>query len=191
MSFCPHCGAVSEPFYKFCGSCGNPIASGPNAPSGSVDKKKGPQYNYCQECGNKEPTSVIFCQVCKSDRMEPTKPIAFLRPRNLNKMVGLQLGFAALNLIVGIRICFEGGIGPMVFGIIYISMAAIVLAVYTILIIGRKVGNGYILICNVLESFLNIGFGTIIGIAMVIYLSRPKVKAYLLSPITKGGVQVV
>ena len=118
--------------------------------------------------------------------MEPTRPDKFPRPNGMNKMVGLQLGFAVLNVIVGIGVYSEGGIGSMELGIVYASMAGLVIIIFTLLMAGIIIGRTTLMVVSIIECLVNIGFGTVIGIIMAVYLSRPRVKAYLSNPIIRG-----
>lgn len=190
MSYCQHCGASVEPFYKYCGTCGATVHLTSDPSISQTSDVKASKYNYCQDCGNNEPKDVLFCQVCKSDRMEPTKPDEFPRPSSMNKMIGLQLGFAVFNVIIGIVIYFEGGISPMEFGIAYASIAVLTIALFTLYLAGKRIGRTPLMAVSIIECFVDLGFGTIIGIIMAVYLSRPRVKAHLSSPGKLGDDRV-
>ena len=64
-------------------------------------------------------------------------------------------------------------------------MAVIVLIFVALLLAKVALGQGILRLIFLLECILNIGIGTIIGIPMLIYFGRPRVRAFLSNPYYK------
>jgi hypothetical protein len=214
MPYCPNCGFAMGINEIFCGNCGfntkNTLSINNEERENSSDKKDigssaqyspenvyqndstkitKPKFNYCQDCGHAEVKGVLYCQVCKSERLKPNEPKGYFPPKNLEYLVDLQIVVAAFNLLIGIIIIFvPSGLessGFLIFGIIYTSMALIVLISLSLLVAKVALRQGIFRSIFFFECFLNFGIGTIIGIPMLIYFGRPRVKAFLSNPYFK------
>lgn len=148
----------------------------------TTTNKEEQEFNYCQDCGHPETKGVIYCQVCKSENLHSSKPKNFYPPKGLKIMGALEIGGAALNFLEGLGITQEGGTFALVFGILYFSMALIVLIVVALLLAKITLSQRKLIFIFILECILNLGIGTIIGIPMLIYLRKPRVRAFLSSP---------
>ncbi len=197
MSFCPSCGKPVNENSKFCKSCGNPLdestqdgsaqISGPVTNS-SIAPVQQPaigqpqsQTKYCQVCGNLNPAGVIYCQQCGSNQFALTPPARIKRPTGVTILGVIQIILSLVDLYVGLLLAaflslFIPGIGIIV---LIISLVPLFFAIA--FMTGRNWGRILMMIGAVLELF-NIPIGTIIGIIILWYLTRPGVVAYFKQP---------
>jgi|GEM_PF-2769355 ribosomal protein L40E len=192
MAFCPSCGSTVAPDDTFCRSCGrllnaasvqdkgqaiNPSRSGAEVPSQVVPTSpSSPQFKYCQICGNLNPIGVMYCQQCGSNQFGLNPPARIQRPTGVTIIGIIQMIFAIIDLLVALSIgslifAFAPG---LVLVLIVISLLPLFFAIA--FLTGRNWGRISMMIGAVLELF-DIPIGTLIGIIVLYYLTRPKVVA--------------
>lgn len=210
MPFCPHCGAQVGDNETFCRSCGKPITpSSATASNPGYNVQQPPpawQYNqntppsqvmYCQECGSIVPNGVMYCPNCGSTRFAPVPPARLERPAGVTILGIVQIIFSIIDLMIGVVLGgafltsagFAGasGLGGIfaAIGVIFIVAGALSFIFAIAFFTGRNWGRILMMIGAVLELFA-IPVGTIIGIIVLWYLTRPRVRAYFKQP--KGRI---
>ena len=211
MAYCPKCGFAMEPNEKFCGNCGFNIKESLNLfglqnnnnldtgileqkttrsadtpHSDSSKMKQELEFKYCQECGHRQNEEIMHCQVCKSNNLSSFKPKSFPLPKYLISISILQLSIASFDLLIGIFILISSReLSIRIFGMLYVSMAIIIIFFLILMLLRVTTNRAIFIFLFSLECVFNFGIGTLIGIPMLIYFSRPKVKAFLHHPFYK------
>lgn len=206
MAYCKKCGAPLGQNDTFCGSCGQPVTpsanqgfTGPPPPSSQPQQNLASQANYCQDCGSLVPYGTLYCPSCGSNKLGPHPPQRLTRPTGVLVLGIVQIIFALIDLVIGLvagGFLFTAGgvaggaIGGLlaVLGIVFV-VSGILSTVFAIAFLtGRNWGRILMMIGAVLELFA-IPIGTIIGIIVLWYLTRPRVRAYFKQPKGRKGTQ--
>ena len=66
------------------------------------------EVNYCQDCGNPNPSSAVQCVSCGSSRLLPTLPSFIQRPTSFSALGLLQLVFVMSYSALGIYLTLSG-----------------------------------------------------------------------------------
>lgn len=192
MPFCPHCGAEVGPQDTFCKSCGKSLASPStqsyNAPNAQIPEHErsshpnSPSLNYCQECGSLNPIGVMYCQNCGSNRMGPNPPMRIERPTGVLVIGIIQIVFAIIDIAAGaVAAGVLAIIGLGILSPIFLIAGILAMVFAIAFLTGRNWGRILMMIGAIIELFA-IPIGTIIGIIVLWYLTRPRVKAYFKQP---------
>ena len=206
MPFCPHCGAQVGDNEVFCRSCGKPIqplsasssATNYNAqqPPSTREYNQNPSPNqvmYCQECGSIVQNGVMYCPNCGSTIFAQVPPARLKRPAGVTILGIIQLIFSMIDLLIGVFVGgafltaagFSGGsaLGGIfgALGVVFIFSGLLSFIFAIAFLTGRNWGRILMIIGAILELFA-FPIGTIIGIIILWYLTRPRVKAYFKQP---------
>ncbi len=198
MSFCPSCGKPVNDNDMFCNSCGKPLnnraaqdnsaqISGPVTGS-NISPSQQPamgqtqsQVKYCQDCGNLTPVGVLYCQQCGSNQFALTPPNRIKRPTGVTVLGVIQIIISIVGLVIGLLIAAFIGLFIPGFSFLVVIVSLIPLFFAIAFLTGRNWGRILMMIGAVIELF-NIPIGTIIGIIILWYLTRPRVVAYFKQP---------
>ncbi|MFP3131316.1 MAG: zinc-ribbon domain-containing protein [Nitrososphaeria archaeon] len=199
--YCPKCGAQNPDDAVYCIKCGYRFTektvehrSEQVAPSTALGTAYQPaaqpvtsQVQYCQECGSPVPYGMNYCPVCGSFNIGPNPPARIPRPNGVLVLGILQIVVSAIYIGIGI---FIGGLGTVMgpFGLIFAQLGLIFVVIGILSLIfalaflsGRNWGRILMMIGAVLE-LLDFPIGTVLGIVILWYLTRPRVKAYFKQP---------
>jgi len=203
--YCPKCGAQNPDDAAYCIKCGykfpsetvqqgSPQAAPETAP-GTAAQPTQPvtfQVQYCQECGSPVPYGMNYCPVCGSFKIGPNPPSRIPRPAGVLVLGILQIIGSAIYIGIG---AFIGGLGATagaaygypngsmfaLLGMLFIIVGILSLIFALAFLSGRNWGRILMMIGAVLE-LLDFPIGTILGIVILWYLTRPRVKAYFKQP---------
>ena len=199
MPFCPACGKPVGDSDTFCNSCGkalnksdrqgltsaaiNVSTSAPPAVISQTASSQGAaaQVKYCQVCGHLNPAGVMYCQQCGSNQFGPNPPARIQRPTGVTIIGIVQIIFAIVDFFITLFVAtFILLFAP---GIVILLLAISLLPLFFAIafLTGRNWGRILMMIGAVLELFV-IPVGTIIGIVLLYYLTRPRVVAYFKQP---------
>jgi len=194
MPYCPHCGAQILESDTFCRSCGQRITllNDTTNKSSQQNHQSQPtnQINYCQDCGQPVAYGMSYCANCGSVKIGPYPPTRITRPAGVTVLGIIQIIFSMADLALGLSIggsllslSFVPGIGGIfgLLGIVFVIAGALSLIFAIAFLTGRNWGRILMMIGAVIELFA-FPVGTIIGIIILWYLTRPRVKAYLKQP---------
>jgi Predicted membrane protein len=199
--YCPKCGAQNPDDAVYCIKCGyrfteetvqnrSEQAAPSTAPGTAYQPAAQPvtsQVQYCQECGSPVPYGMNYCPVCGSFNIGPNPPARIPRPNGVLVLGILQIIVSAIYIGIG---TFIGGLGTAMgpFGLIFAQLGLIFVVIGILSLIfalaflsGRNWGRILMMIGAVLE-LLDFPIGTVLGIVILWYLTRPRVKAYFKQP---------
>lgn len=191
VKYCTQCGEPNEDNAGFCIKCGHgfkpvaqdkPAATGnqpttPQTQAGSISPGPQPtqptQMKYCQDCGNLASINAPYCSICGSTTFAATPPAKISRPTGVTVLAILEIIVGAISLAIASIITLIFPPLGLVFLIVPILAIIFALALFT----GRNWARILALIGGVLLLF-DIPIGTILGIVMLWYLTRPRIAAY-------------
>jgi len=199
--YCPKCGAQNPDDAVYCIKCGYRFTeetvehrseqAAPSTAPGTANQPAAQpvtsQVQYCQECGSPVPYGMNYCPVCGSFNIGPNPPAKIPRPNGVLVLGILQIIVSAIYIGIGI---FIGGLGTVMgpFGLIFAQLGLIFVVIGILSLIfalaflsGRNWGRILMMIGAVLE-LLDFPIGTVLGIVILWYLTRPRVKAYFKQP---------
>jgi hypothetical protein len=131
-----------------------------------------------------------YCANCGSVKIGPSPPSRISRPVGVTVLGIIQIIFSLSDLALGLAIggsllslSFVPGIGGIfaLLGIVFVFAGALSLIFAIAFLTGRNWGRILMMIGAVIELFA-FPIGTIIGIIILWYLTRPRVKAYFKQP---------
>ncbi|MGC9209595.1 MAG: zinc ribbon domain-containing protein [Nitrososphaeria archaeon] len=187
---CPFCGAPNPDDAVYCIKCGRRFPA--EASQQATGQGSQPGVMFCQDCGSPVPYGMTYCPVCGSFRLGPSPPSRIPRPEGvlllgiiqiIGSAILMAIGAAALAGAVALPPGLVSGALPIlaIFASWFIIIGAITLLAAIAFISGREWGRIFMMIAAVIELF-NFPIGTIIGIIVLWYLTRPRVKAYFRQP---------
>ncbi|MBX8637011.1 MAG: hypothetical protein KIY11_01410 [Thermoplasmata archaeon] len=136
-----------------------------------------PRY-YCATCGTAEDRGTTYCHACGSTRFVDYPPARIRRPTGVTILGILQVLAGAGSLIFSSAIATLLSVTPfgvLGLGLIAISLLEIIFG--AALLTGRNWARILVMILAVLE-LISFPLGTVIGIVLLIYLTRQRVVAY-------------
>ncbi|MGC8600791.1 MAG: hypothetical protein ACP5LX_07050, partial [Nitrososphaeria archaeon] len=148
------------------------------------------QINYCQDCGQPIPFGMTYCTNCGSVKIGPYPPSSISRPAGVTILGIIQILFSLGDLVAGMILAgffltasgapYVGGILADL-GVLFIFAGALSLIFAIAFLTGRNWGRILMMIGAVIELFA-FPIGTVIGIVILWYLTRPRVRAYFKQP---------
>ena len=132
-----------------------------------------PQVKYCQECGTPNDINAVYCKVCGSTRFGPNPPSRLSRPTGVTILAVLQIIFAIISFGLATVMAILIPILGALFYIIPVLNIIFALALFS----GKNWARILVMIGAVIE-LIDIPIGTIIGLVLLWYLTRPRVVAY-------------
>ena len=200
--YCPKCGAQNPDDAVYCIKCGYkfPLEAS-EQPANDQQKTAESAQNvtnqqaaqpsttsqtyYCQECGQPVPHEYIYCPVCGSFKIAPYPPSYIPRPAGVTVLGIIQIIFSAISLWVGMTflgmtLAPAGGVFAIV-GIAFVVAGALSLIFAVAFLTGKNWGRILMMIGAIIE-LIDFPLGTVMGILILWYLTRPRVKAYFKQP---------
>ena len=134
--------------------------------------------HYCAACGKAEDRGTSYCHACGSTRFVDYPPARIQRPLGITLLGILQVLAGVVSLILSSTITALLSLTPfgvLGLGLIVISVLQIIFG--AALLTGRNWARIIVMILAVIE-LISFPLGTVIGIILLIYLTRPRVVAY-------------
>ncbi len=142
------------------------------------------QIYYCQECGQPVPVGSTYCPNCGSFKLGPNPPSRIPRPAGVTILGIIQIIMSLIIIVVGVgmgAVLAATSPGLAGLGAIMAFLAILPLIFAIAFLTGRNWGRILMMIGAIIE-LIDFPVGTIIGIIILWYLTRPRVKAYFKQP---------
>lgn len=189
--FCSQCGNPIPPNSKFCNNCGNPVSQ---AKQESQDYQRGfiegqkhsrsqnlvtpfRTTKYCQKCGHTNDANAPYCVECGNVSFATNPPRRISRPTGVT-IIGIfqilvSIVYIAVGLLLGALLSF---LLPSL-GVIIAVASFLPLIFAFCLFSGRNWARILMMVGAVFDLFA-LPIGTIFGIIILYYFTRPRVVAY-------------
>ena len=189
--YCQACGATIDREAEVCPRCGVRVAGGVaqrvyedvtgKAVYNTTYGRQGLASKYCQKCGRANDPAAPYCVECGEVAFAATPPSRIPRPTGVTVIAVLQIVISILNIIIGLALAavfsfLLPGLGVLVAVLSFLPLF-FAFALFT--------GRNWARILNMIGAVLMLfafPLGTVFGIGILYYLTRPRVVAYFKQP---------
>ena len=136
-----------------------------------------PLKHYCAACGTAD-GGMGYCLACGSTSFVEHPPERIQRPAGVTILGVLQILGGAVSLLFSSVLTAALSLTPFGFlSLVFVALSLLQIIFGAALLTGRNWARILVMILAVLE-LISFPIGTVIGIILLIYLTRPRVVAY-------------